>query len=145
MNRLILALAAVTIATGGAASLSAQAAAGSQQPARKWVAPVKGIAEIGYTAPATKVVGNEIVTTMKIKNLSTGSIALLRVDEYWYDQANQPVGGDTYRHRKPLMPGEVIEVTLRNPKNPKYHRNQYQFSHANGQIKPKVLKKIDET
>jgi hypothetical protein len=119
--------------------------AASQQPTAKpkWVAPVKGLAEIGYLPPKTKVVGNEIVTTMKIKNLAPGSIALLRVDEFWWDKANNAIGGDTYRHKKLLMPGEVIEITLKNPKNPNYHRNNYQFSHANGQIKATVLKKIE--
>src|SRR5688572_21255471 len=105
MKRLSLTLAAVV---GAALLVAAPMAAQAPAPApkAKWVAPVKGIAEIGYLAPQTKVVGEEIITTMKIKNLSTGSVALLRVDEYWWDKANNPVGGDTYRHKKPLLPGE---------------------------------------
>ncbi len=31
-----------------------------------------------------------IVTTIKIKNLSNGAIAGLKVDEFWYDKDGQP-------------------------------------------------------
>jgi hypothetical protein len=144
MKRVSLTLAAVV---GAALLVAAPVAAQTPAPAPKpkWVAPVKGIAEIGYLAPQTKVVGDDIITTMKIKNLSTGSVALLRVDEYWWDKANNPVGGDTYRHKKPLMPGEIITITLRTKKNPAMYRNQYQFSHANGTVKAKVLKTLPAT
>ena len=33
------------------------------------------------------------------------------------------------------MPGEVIDVVLRVPTNPKMSSNQYKFEHANGTIK----------
>jgi hypothetical protein len=75
--------------------------------------------------------------------MSTGSIALLRVDEYWYDKAGQMLPGDSQRIRKPILPGEVIEVELRVPKNPKFFQNQYKFSHANGNIDAKLVKKLD--
>lgn len=127
-----------------------QATPAAQAPAQtapaataKFVPPIRGTAELGFLKPVTKRVGNEIVTTIKVKNLSTtGSIAGLKVDEYWYDAGGDPVTGDTYRYRKPLMPGEVIEVTLRTPVNPKMNRNQYNFSHANGEIKTKSLPKF---
>jgi hypothetical protein len=94
--------------------------------------------------PVTKREKNgDIVTVIKVKNLSTtGSIAGLKVDEYWYDKAGDPVSGDTFRYRKPLMPGEVIDVTLRTPYNPKMDRNSYNFSHANGEIKTKSVPKF---
>jgi hypothetical protein len=52
------------------------------------------------------------------------------------------VTGDTFRHPKPLQPGEVITVTLETPRNPKMDRNQYNFSHANGAIKAQLLPKL---
>jgi len=106
--------------------------------------PVRGEAELGYTKPVSKRSpdGKFVVTSIKVKNLSQGSIAGLKVDEYWYDKAGDPVTGDTFRYRKPLAPGEVIEVTLRTPVNPKMDRNQYKFEHANGTIKTKALPKI---
>ena len=104
--------------------------------------PVRGQAELGYTKPISKRSGSEIVTTIKVKNLTLGSIAGLKVDEFWYDKAGDPVTGDTFRYRKPLQPGEVIEVTLRTPVNPKMDRNQYKFEHLNGTIKTTLLPKL---
>lgn len=121
-----------------------QAPASPQAPARpKFVPPIKGTAEIGYLKPVIKVVGNEVQTTIKIKNLSNGAIAGLRVDEFWYDKAGNMLPGDSQRLRQPLLPGEVATIVLKTPKNPKMDRNNYQFSHANGQIKAKLLTKID--
>jgi hypothetical protein len=37
----------------------------------------------------------------------------------------------------------VATITLRTPKNAKMDRNNYQFSHANGQIKAKLLTKLE--
>jgi hypothetical protein len=51
--------------------------------------------------------------------------------------------GDSKRLRQPLLPGEVTTVELRAPKNPKMDRNSYQFTHAYGQVKTKVLTKIE--
>jgi hypothetical protein len=119
-----------------AASQPAPAATGKPAP------PVRGQAELGYTRPVSKRDGQTIVTTIKVKNLSTGSIAGLKVDEFWYDKGGDPVTGDTFRYRKPLQPGEVIEVTLRTPVNPKMDRNQYKFEHLNGSIKTTLLPKL---
>lgn len=144
-NPLMLACAAAFVLVATAAPAEQAKPAEAQAPAAqaKFVPPIRGQAELGFLKPLTKRVANEIVTTIKVKNLSaTGSIAGLKVDEYWYDKAGDPVTGDTFRYRKPLMPGEVIEVTLRTPVNPKMDRNQYNFSHANGQIKTKQMPKF---
>lgn len=109
----------------------------------KFVPPVRGLAEVALTKPVTKRVGNEIVTTITVKNTSTThSIVGLKVDEFWYDKAGEPLTGDTFRHGKPLQPGEIVEVTLRTPVNPKMDRNQYLFVHANGDIKTTVVPKL---
>ena len=110
---------------------------------QKLVAPVRGQAELGITRPVSKRVGNMIVTTIKVKNMSTGAIAGLKVDEFWYDKAGDPVtGAQPFRYRKPLQPGEIIEVTLKVPTDPKMDRNQYKFEHANGTIKITTLPKL---
>ena len=44
---------------------------------------LKGMAELGILQPVTKVEGKEVVTTIKVKNLSKGTIVGLKVDEYW--------------------------------------------------------------
>ena len=112
----------------------------SEEPAARprLVAPVRGVAQIGYTAPVVKsgtIGGKEfIITTIEVKNMATGAIAGLMVDEFWYDRAGNPVTGDNYRHQSPLQPGEVITITLETPRTPQMDRNQYSFSHANGDI-----------
>ncbi|MEW5983096.1 MAG: hypothetical protein AB1806_12115 [Acidobacteriota bacterium] len=109
----------------------------------KFVPPIRGEAEIAVLPTVTKVDAktNMVVTTIKVKNISTaGSIAGLRVDGYWYDKANELVTGSRARLPKPLLPGEVAELKLEIPKDPKMFRDQYVFAHANGKIKTKQVK-----
>jgi hypothetical protein len=129
-------------ANPAASGTTGQAAAPAAVKA-KFVPPVRGTAQVEITKPATKRANNEIVTVIKIKNPSaTNSIVGLKVEDYWYDKAGNPVTGDQYRHRKPLLPGEIVEVTLRTPVTPKMDRNQYKFEHANGSVNPKVVPKL---
>jgi hypothetical protein len=142
-SRLALALAAFVLAAPAAAAQTPPAQSAGSPPAKaKFVPPVKGVAEIGIIRPDTKVVGKDVVTTIKIKNMSHGAIHLLRVDEYWYDKAGNMLPGDTQRWRKPFLPGEVIEIQMKVPKNPAFYQNTYKFTHANGQCKTKTLKKF---
>jgi hypothetical protein len=152
-GRFLLSLAGVTLVTAIASAEQAKPAVSppastTQKPndeatAKKLVPPVRGEAVIGYLKPVSKREGNMIVTTIKIKNLSNGAIAGLKVDEFWYDKAGDPVtGSQPFRWRKPLQPGEVIDVVLKVPTNPKMDRNQYKFEHANGTIKTQLLPKL---
>jgi hypothetical protein len=135
----VLALTGGLLLAGGAASAQAPAPA----PATKLISPVRGEAELGYLKPVTKREGNMIVTTIKVKNLASAPIAGLKVDEFWYDKAGEPVtGAQPFRYKKALMPGEVIDVVLKVPTNPKMDRNQYKFEHSNGTIKTKLLPKL---
>ena len=137
---------AVLLLAGAAVAEQAKPATPAQAPPAapaKFVPPIRGVAELGILPPASKRVGKEVVTVIKIKNLSTvGSIAGLKVDEFWYNKAGDPITGDSFRYKKPLLPGEVIEVTLRTPIDPKMDRNQYNFTHANGNIKTKRFEKF---
>ena len=135
---------AEALPTGDAMDTSAgsEVATSGDAPARRFV-PIRGEAELGYTKPVTKNNGKELMTTIKVKNMSTtNSIVGLKVDEYWYDKAGDPVTGDQFRHRKPLLPEEVIEVTLTTPMNPRMDRNQYKFEHANGTVKTTLMPKL---
>ena len=135
MTRLVKVLLTVIVVAGiGVTTLAAQA---------KAVTPIRGEAEIGYLKPVTieDYKAGLVRTTIKVKNLSmSGSIAGLKVEEFWFDKAGNPVTGSRYRHPKPLLPGEVVEVKLETPKDPKMFTNTYQFSHANGKIKTKPMK-----
>jgi hypothetical protein len=135
MTRLLkVVLTVVAIAGIGAAVLGAQAKAAT---------PIRGDAEIGYLKPVTSVdhKAGLVRTTIKVKNLSTtGSIAGLKVEEFWFDKAGNPVTGSLARLQKPLQPLEVAELKLETPRDPKMDRNSYTFSHANGKIRTKAMK-----
>ncbi|MGH9373507.1 MAG: hypothetical protein ACRD15_18455, partial [Vicinamibacterales bacterium] len=107
-----------------------------------FVTPLKGVATIEVIQAPSKFVGKEIHTVYKIKNTSAAPIALLKIDEYWYDKAGKLVSSDTQRHRQPFTPGETIEMTTKSPANPGAERSQAQFSHANGTVKPKRVTKF---
>ena len=141
----LVALTVVSMASSAFAQAQPAAPAAAQPaPATraKWVAPVKGIASVEVIPGASKKVGNDIVTVLKVKNVSNGAIALLRVDEYWFDKSLKTVSGDTQRHRQPLYPGEVVEITMRSPSKPNLYRNTFNFSHANGKVEVKTVKKF---
>ena len=112
---------------------------------RKLISPVRGEAQVEYTKPNTKVAGAEVVTVIMVKNVSNLPIAGFKLEESWIDKAGTMSGGDTYRHPKPFMPGEIITVTLRTPKNARMASNSYNFSHANGTVKPKSVPKLAPT
>jgi hypothetical protein len=112
-------------------------------PTSGWVKPVKGLVTVEVIRGATKKVGNEVVTVLKVKNTSSGSIALLKVDEYWYDKKNVVVSGDSkVASRQPINPGQIVEVTCTSPYNAAAYQNQYFFSHAHGQVKAKLVKQF---
>ncbi len=137
------ALAVTVTAATGTALLAQTAPAAPAAGTTKLLSPVRGEAEIGYTKPNVQRKGGTIVTTFKVKNLASGPIAGFKVDEFWYDKGGETVAGaPTFRWRKPLMPGEVIDVTLTVPVNPKMDRNSYKFEHANGKIKPTLMAKM---
>ena len=112
----------------------------------KFVPPVKGWATIDVQRlsskrnPSTK----EIVTLLKVKNTSKGAINLLKVEQYWYDKGSKQVSFGDYRHKKaPIQPGEVIEISIPAPDNPQISHDQLIFSHANGKVDAKAVKKIE--
>lgn len=109
-------------------------------PAKK-AAPQRGIAELGHLKPATKADAKQVVTTFQVKNLSPGAIVGLTASEFWFDKANNPLQGtgDRQRLRTPLQPGETVTIVLTSPRVPGMSRNTYQFSHANGDIKLRLL------
>jgi hypothetical protein len=110
---------------------------------RKLVSPVRGVAPIEYTQPQAKRDGTFVITTFKVKNVATAPIAGFKVDEFWYDKAGNTVtGAPTFRYRAPLQPGEVIDVVLKVPVNPAMNSNTYKFAHANGDIKPTRVAKL---
>lgn len=112
----------------------------------RFVTPYRGTAEVEFTAPKTVVdhKTNQVTTTIQVKNITKGNIIRLTVEEFWWDKAGSPVTGGKDWCRKPLASGEVYTFTIVTQRDPKMFRNNYKFSHANGDVKPKSVKKLSE-
>lgn len=123
-------------------ALTVLAAAGVVQ-AQKLAPALYGEAKIQITKPAMKVTGNEVITTLQVKNMETAPIAGLKVDEFWYDSNGRPMATTTYLHPKPLQAGEMITVTLKTNRVKGLSRNKVGFTHAHGTIKQTVVAKIE--
>ena len=131
----------LTAATGAFAQAPAAKAQAASPP--KFVTPFKGEAQIEILPAQAKNEGNVLVTTFKVKNVSPGPIVGFKVEEYWYSKKNETVSGSpSFRHLKPLMPGEIVEVTLRSPRHPEMATKMTTFTHANGKVKPKAVPKF---
>ncbi|HEY3384440.1 MAG TPA: hypothetical protein VGK32_21995 [Vicinamibacterales bacterium] len=146
LNRALLALTLVAALFAGVSAAYAQAAAPAQAtppPTQtRFVDVVRGPADIQYLKPVVKLNKDIIVTTIQVKNVSPKAIARLTIEEFWWDKNNNPVSGDKKFLKKPLMAGEVATITLETPKSANMNRNNYKFSHANGDIKPKQVNKF---
>ena len=110
--------------------------------AAKWVPPQKGDVTVDFWNSKPAIVKGEIVTTMKVKNTSKGSIALLSVEEVWYNTKREIATNGSFRNRALLNPGEVIEFKLVSPNKPNLYTNQFLFKHANGTVKPTRVAKL---
>lgn len=139
-----------TVALAAAIGFMFAPAAFAQTPApgapaapRKLISPYRGDATVDFTRPVTKRDGANIVTTLTIQNTSPGPLAGFRLEESWADKTGNLAGGDVYRHPRPLMPGEIIQVKLTTPFNARMQNNSYNFVHANGNVKPKAVPKIE--
>ena len=105
---------------------------------------MRGPGQIGYLPPVTSRERNEVVTTFRIKNISPGALAGFKVDEFWYDSNGDTVTGDSWRMRRPFLVDEIIEVTLRVPRNSRMDRSNYEFSHQNGVVEASVFQEMEE-
>jgi hypothetical protein len=95
---------------------------------------LRGIAKIQTLAPESKIVGDEVISTVRVRNASKDWITGFMVTEHWYDKAGNAVGSNSRTHRERFMPGEVIVLELKTRKGADFYQNQYKFSHANGDV-----------
>jgi hypothetical protein len=142
---LVFAFSVVAISSAYAQAKPAAPASTAPAAPAKWVPAVKGIATIEFMQSASKKnpKTNELETVLKIKNTSKGSIALLGVEEFWYNQKREIVSGDSHKIKRLLNPGEVVEVTMSSPWKDGLYISQYVFTHANGKVEPKKVKKLE--
>jgi hypothetical protein len=109
----------------------------------KFVTMQKGLATIDVLQGLSKRSGKDIVTVLRVKNTSPNALGLLRCDELWYDKNLKQVSGDSQTVKR-VMPGEIVEITMKSPSKPDLYRSQYAFSYINGTIKAKAVKSFPE-
>jgi hypothetical protein len=110
---------------------------------RKVEQAFKGQADVEFI-PSSRKNGETVVTTLKLRNLSTGPISRLKVEETWFDKGGSPVGSSTSVLAKMLEPGGVETLTIETPWNAKMNGNSWTFTHANGTVKPRKVAKFSE-
>ena len=108
------------------------------------VATIRGPGQVGYLQPISGRQRNEMVTTFRVQNNSTGALAAFKVDEFWYDRAGDTVTGGSFRMQQPFLPGQIVEVEVRIPRNTRMARSNYEFSHKNGVIEATLFEEMDE-
>jgi hypothetical protein len=144
MNRARLIVAATLV---GASLVAAHAQTPAAPPmtsvlaGKKFTPPFKGQADVDFTKPVSKNEKGMVTTTIMVKNNAAGPLLRLTVDETWYDAAGGLVtGGKGIINR--LEAGEVGTIKIETPYNPKMKANNYNFTHANGTIKPHAVAKL---
>jgi hypothetical protein len=109
---------------------------------KKFTPPFKGQADVDFTKPVSKNVKGMVTTTIQVRNNMNAPLLRLTVDETWYDKGGGLVtGGKGIVTR--LEPGEVATVKIETPFDPKMSANNYNFSHANGTVKPHRVEKME--
>ncbi|MDR1989226.1 MAG: hypothetical protein LBQ09_03235 [Acidobacteriaceae bacterium] len=149
MNRAHFIVAATLFSTAVTTSASLMAQAPQAPPmqsvlaGKKFTPPVKGEALIEFTQPVTKRNGANVVTTIKVRNISAAPVARLQVTETWYDKGGQSITAGKGILQAPIQPQEVQTITITTPFNPAMSSNNWNFSHANGTVKVAKVKAID--
>lgn len=150
MTRARVVVASVVLATFGlgiAPALSQTPPATQPLPSvlagRKLTPPIKGTAVIEYSQPTTRREGNMIITRIVVKNTSLGAIARLTVTESWYDVNGGLVLESRGLINGLLQPQEIQTITIETPARPTLSRNNWTFSHVNGEVRPQRVPKLE--
>jgi len=104
--------------------------------------PLKGTASIEFMANKPKVANGEVMSVIRVKNVDNAPIVGLKIDEYFYSHQKE-VSACTARVRSPIAAGEIVDVPITCP-NPKevVDGSNMMFTHANGKVQPKQVKKF---
>lgn len=152
MNRARLSFAATLVALALGAGMSAAQGTPAAPPmksvlaGKKLTPPARGEVVVEYTKPVTKPLkrGGEdlVVTTFQVKNPGVAPIARLAIIETWFDKASQQVGGGKGTIEGLLQPGEVKTITIESVYKPSFNGDSFNFTHANGTVRPKQVAKL---
>ena len=109
----------------------------------KWVPPIKGEATVEYIQGKPMHVKEGVETKFRVRNTSKGSIALLSVEEIWYNTKREIAASGSFRNKALLNPGDVVEFSMISaPPSKDLYQNMLMFKHANGTVKPLKVDKF---
>ena len=111
---------------------------------KKLTPPIKGQADVDFVKPVSKREKDMVVTKIQVKNMSPAPIPRLTITETWYDAGGATVAGGKGVINGLLQPGEVQTVTIETPYSAKMKANNWNFSHANGAVKPHQVPKLGD-
>jgi hypothetical protein len=135
--------ASLVVVSGASAQTASAPPMQSILAGKKVVAPVRGQAELDYTKPATTRKGGVVITKIQVKNTSNAPIARLRIIETWFDKSGGTIPGGEGVINGLLQPGEVQTIEIQTPYSDKLNANSWNFLHANGAVKPHLVKSLD--
>jgi hypothetical protein len=132
-----------SLAIGAAAQQTAPPPMTSVLAGKKFTPPFKGQAEVDFTKPKTTQSKDHkmVITTIEVKNNMNAPLLRLTIDETWYDDKGGLVTGSKGVISR-LEPGEVGTIKIETPFDPKMKANNYNFTHANGTVKPHRVDKM---
>jgi hypothetical protein len=149
MNRARVAFSATLVATTLAAGTALTAQTAQAPPmtsvlaGKKFTPPIKGEAVIEFTQPVTKREKDMVITRITVRNASLSPVPRLTVAETWYDKGGAIVSGGKGSINGLLQPGEIQVIVIETPYNAKMNGNNFNFSHANGSVKPAKVAKLE--
>ena len=111
---------------------------------KSFVPPIRGEALVQFTGPETRRDGNEVIITFQVKNAVLAPIPRLTIAVTWYDRDDNVIGGGRGFINGLLQPGEIQEIEIRTPYSSRMNTNNFNFSHANGTVKPERLAEFPE-
>ncbi len=150
MNRARFAVAATlvsSIVSSGAVLAGQEVQAPPMKPVlagKKLTPPLRGEAIIEYIQPVTKREGEKVVTRIQVRNKALVPVARLQVSETWYDKAGAIVAGGKGTINGLIQPDEVQTIVISTQFNSKMSANNWNFTHANGTVKPAKVSKFGE-
>ena len=145
MNRARLIVAATLVAAAVVPALAQQAPEMRLVLAgRTFVPPVRGEALVQFTGPETQRDGDEVIITFQVKNAALAPIPRLTIAVTWYDRDDNVIGGGRGFINGLLQPDEIQEIVIRTPYSARMNTNNFNFSHANGSVKPERLAEFPE-
>jgi hypothetical protein len=106
--------------------------------------PLRGEAQVQVVwPPASKRDKDSVVTKVQVKNISSGPIKGLQIDQPWYNKGGAVVASGMGVISGLLQPNEVQTITIEVSYKPDMLSNNYLFKHTNGDVKPIKVAKLD--